>query len=221
MASDDELRNDDEDVTPPELYRLDMDGEWGLLELSGFGRQYVQVYSFYHVLTAAERGHELSLARLRWALHAFPWRGGWSSVDFFDALVRTVPRSHLPRLRRMRYSSPGFIEFTVGIIAAAGAVKALCSSYDSIHGSYRKTRKAALKEKLLRERVRMTELRRHEQELVLGMVAELRDELQMRQFERLLQELDADPLVELKVLLALCRRIKPLSQLQDDEKIQF
>ena len=44
MASDEDLCDEDEEVvTPPELYRLDMDGEWGLLELSGFGRQYVQV----------------------------------------------------------------------------------------------------------------------------------------------------------------------------------
>ena len=31
-------------------HQLDMDGEWGLLELSGFGRQYVQVYSMMYAL---------------------------------------------------------------------------------------------------------------------------------------------------------------------------
>ena len=110
MADDDDVYDDDDDHDPPQIYRLELDGDWGWWEFSGLGRQYVQVYSFYHVLIAADRGNEYCLDRLRWALRAFPWKGGWSSVDFFDALVRTVPRRHLPRIRRFEYSSPGFIE---------------------------------------------------------------------------------------------------------------
>ena len=221
MASDDELLDDDEEVEPPELYRLELDGDWGLWELSEFGRQYVQAYSFYHVLIAADRGNELCLYRLRWALHAFPWRGGWSSVDFFDALVRTVPRSHLPRVRRIQYSSPGFIEITVGIMAAAGAVKSISAAYNAIHESYRRTQRAAAEHKLLKIDVRKAELSLGKMELVDELVKELRDELKLQQFERLLRGLDTAPLAELKVYLALCRRIRPLSKLQDDDKIRF
>ena len=214
-------RDDGDSLPPPALYRLELDGEWGLLEFSGFGRQYVQSYALYHLLIAAERGDETSWHELRWALNAFPWRGGWSSVDFFDALVRIVPRTHLPRIRRIRYSSPGFIEITVGLILGAHALKAVIGTYDKLHDAYRKTQKAAKENKLLGIDVRRAELSLRQEELAAELAEELRDGLGMRQFEALLRSTDVKPLAELKIFLALCRRIRPLSNLQNDDSIRF
>ena len=39
-------------------HRLEIDGEWGLLELSGFGRQYVQVYSMLYALQCGAEGED-------------------------------------------------------------------------------------------------------------------------------------------------------------------
>ena len=71
-----------DDIPPPEPYRLHMDGEWDIPLLVRFGREYMQVYSFLYVLESAARGNEFQKARLRLALHAYPWKGGWRLISF-------------------------------------------------------------------------------------------------------------------------------------------
>ena len=223
MSSDDALNGFDEngDDRPPELYRLELGGEWGLWEFSGFGRQYVQSYSLYHALMAADQGDELSWYRLRGAISAYPWRGGWSSVDFFGNVISMVPRKHLPRIRRIQYASPGFIEITIGIILAAQAVKSVSKAYDKLHDSYVRTQRALRETKLMDMNVKKAELDVRQREMVMGLAESFRDDLEMRRFERLFRSMDIHPLAELKMFLALCRRIKPLSKLQKDDNIRF
>ena len=73
----------------PELevgrHRLNMDGKWDLLELSSFGRQYVQVYSILYALHFGADKDDPD-DRTHHAFRAFPWRGGWSAVGFYESL---------------------------------------------------------------------------------------------------------------------------------------
>ena len=205
------------------VYSLRLNGDWGLWELSGFGRQYVQTYSFFHVLTLANQGDEVFMDRLSWALRTSPWKGGWSAVDFFQALVNTVPRDRLPRIRRIQYSSPGFIEISLGIISVAYVIRACCKTYDQLHDSYHRTYKAAKKRQLLSLDVRKMELDVHKREIefVDQAVTELSAVLQLRPFEGLFRDLNTNRLALLKVLFALCRRIEPMAKLQDDDQVKF
>ena len=91
-------------------YGLRVDGGWGLLELSEFGRQYVQVYSVIHALAAEAEERGALENRLRRTLRAFPWRGGWSSVNFFKSLIDAVPDEYAPRIAKIEYASPGSID---------------------------------------------------------------------------------------------------------------
>ena len=211
----------DDRLPPPETYRLELDGEWDLWEFSGFGKHYVQCYSLFHLLIASTNGNEVSYKQLDWALHAFPWKGGWSTVDFFDSIVRFVPSVHKPRVRRIEYSSPGFIEISVGIIFASYAIRSACAAYDKLHDSYRKTQRAAKENKLLGIDIRKAELDLRQEQIVTELAEDLRKELAMKQFEHLFRSMKVDDLAQLRVMLALARRMQPLSKLQRDKNIHF
>ena len=91
---------DDFPQDAPGSRTLKVDGGWEFLELSNFGRQYVHIYSLIHALKAAAGTSGDHEKRLRWAFRAFPWRGGWSSVNFFQSLVDAVPNKHRPRIAK-------------------------------------------------------------------------------------------------------------------------
>ena len=117
-------------------YRLALDGEWGLLDLSGFGRQYVQSYSFFYALRFEESDE---IGRVANAFAAFPWRGGWSAVDFYESLTATVPRRHRPRIVAIEYASPGYIELGLSLSAAwvvSAIVRHICESINRINSTY-------------------------------------------------------------------------------------
>ena len=115
-------------------HRLQIDGDWELLELSGFGRHYVQVYSF---LYAFEYGikQEYPNDRTLHAFEALPWAGGWSAVNFYETLRVAVPSNLRPRVIAIRYASPGFIELAVAIAVALSIrkiVDQVCSSIETL-----------------------------------------------------------------------------------------
>ena len=221
MPSNDDSWRYDEHLSPPELYRLKLDGEWGLWEFVGFGRQYVQSYALYHVLIAADRGDQYSWYRLEWFINSFPWRGGWSTVDFFDAMIRTVPREHLPRIRRIQYSSPGYVELTVGFLLAARSISKACEVYDRIQSSYAKTQKTIRENKLADLDIRKKELSVRERELSVRLLERQIDTMGIGEFSSPLKSKEINPLAAVKMLLSLSRRIKALSRLRKDDNIEL
>lgn len=138
-------------------YRLHMDGDWGLFELSQFRRQYVQLYSFLYVLTYAPDPAQESPSphdyTVSYAFRAFPWRGGWSAVDFFGSLSRIVPTEHRPRIVAIQYSSPGFVDLAL-LLGAAFTLRKIvdhgCSIADRLHSTYTTFYEGAKQRKLLK-----------------------------------------------------------------------
>ena len=187
-----------DDIPPPEPYRLHMDGEWDIPLLVTFGREYMQVYSFLYVLESAARGNEFQKARLRLALHAYPWKGGWSAVDFFQYLVSTVPPQHRFRIRSIQYGSPGFIEILVGIILVAHAIKASVGAFretdSAYHERYKHLRKRSMWKMDAREA--SSTLTRGELAEVEEITRGLSEELRLQDYDELFRELDVSPVVK-------------------------
>ena len=253
-------------------HQLEMDGEWGLLELSGFGRQYVQVYSMMYALHFGVEEEEPE-ERTVHAFGAFPWTGGWSAVDFYDSLRIAVPADHRPRIVAMEYASPGYIELAV-IAAVALNIRRIvdhvCSIIERANDTYSRLYKAAMKRKLLRvdasgvsleqvcsstsaeqRRCRPQSPRKsgvfttrwpHEASVktFLGHTtrrAQLkleRDELEFAEeaTQRLaatmgfdlmgeLERLTENPLVRMKILFSLYRRVRDLARIQRSKRIRF
>lgn len=117
--------------------RLPLDGAWSLLELSGFGRQYVQSYSFFHAIRFGADGEMEGM--VEYAFRGFPWRGGWSTVDFYEVLQSIVPEDERCRVVAIEYASPGYIDLGVVLSAAvaiSGIVRHICKSIDRANATY-------------------------------------------------------------------------------------
>ena len=210
-----------DDIPPPEPYRLRMDGEWDFVRLSTFPRQYMQVYSFFYVLESAARGDEFHKARLGWALQAFPWRGGWSSVDFFQYLVNSVPRQHRFRIRSIQYGSPGFMEILVGFAAVAVSIKTLVSTVREIDTTYHKWRERLRKRRMWKMDARDASpaLSREDVAELTEAIRELTIVLRLEDYDDLFRDLN--PVLRVKILLALGKRLHRLAEHQTGDHIQY
>ena len=208
-------------------YRLRVYGGWGLLELSDFGRQYVQVYSLIHALEAEAEDGGASENLLQWALRAHPWRGGWSAVNFFKSLIAAVPGNYAPRIAKIEYASPGSIELLLAVGAAQRTrliVNAVCSnSLERVNATYDRLHKEAKGQQLLTKNAKHEEAFKPRESAFAARAAdELIHLMGMEGYVHQLKRLARNnPISLMKVIFALYRRVRVLAELQDEGKIRF
>ncbi len=91
----------------PKRYGIAIGGDWFFGDLDRFSRAYAGLYGFFYCtkprLVSSIRG------RLSRALRA-PWKGGFSRVNLFEGLARSVPSFHDLQIRKIQYASPGTVE---------------------------------------------------------------------------------------------------------------
>ena len=204
--------------------QLELDGRWSLEELSDVTKNYIHLYGFAYSLMP-----ELSSARraeIDYIYGKFPWKGGYSTVNFFNQLFHQIPRERRPEVQRIQYASPGFIELSLLLLAAstvAGIVKAVCSSINAAHDTYRNIQRGAVEHKLSQINLAKEELdlknrqiefcEKSSKELVklFGLSPE---------HESLIdQRTQNNPVMKLKILLSVFRRVAPLADKQAEGKL--
>ncbi|MBZ9862170.1 hypothetical protein [Mesorhizobium sp. CA12] len=204
-------------------YSISIDGRWSLEDLYKFPRAYEQVYfAMEAVLPSEIPGEEQRIFR---AFRAYPWRGGYSAVNFYNQLKYATPPHRRPTVASIRYSSPGWIELIVNqplayhvgviIMAVAGGIKYCNSVYHRIYTDMQNRQLLRMEVELKRVSVTAEELK---------IVAESADEM-----ARLvgLPSADAlhartgDPLISLKILFSIFRRVRLLAEYKDNGKADF
>jgi len=200
-----------------------LDERWKLEDFTILTKEYMQLYGFYHALRVLEQD---GLSKLEF--ERMPWLGGGSVLGFFSILGKLVPPENKPEVKQIQYASPGFIELTlivevakdIGIIVTAlsGTIGSVAATYHVIHSQYHKRKLTQLK-------IRDLEAKqlREEIEFVKRSVLELRTQfgLTSSQVQGLHRLSKGDELVQLKMLLALYRRAKPIAELQTNNKADF
>lgn len=91
----------------PELYDLKLDGDWYLEELMRLPKTYSQLYSFVYTLKNMMRVSVSSNASKIFS--NYPWKGGFSTVNFYKDLDAVIPSFHEPKVESIHYASPGQI----------------------------------------------------------------------------------------------------------------
>lgn len=205
---------------------LRLDGRWGLEELSDTAKDYIQLYGFAYSLDP-----DLPIARrdeVDYIYGKFPWRGGYSTVNFFNQLFHKIPPRLRPEVQRIQYASPGFIELTEIVLVAgtvAALVKAVCSSINSAHDTYRKIQKASVDHKLSK-----IDLASKELELTQKQIAFCENSsksivklfgLTDTQEQLIDQRVQGNPVMKLKMLLSVYRRVHPLAKKQSEGKLKI
>lgn len=205
--------------------KLLLDGRWSLEELSEATKDYTQLYGFAYSLLP-----DLPLARrdeIDYIYGKFPWKGGYSTVNFFNQLFHKIPTKLRPEVERIQYASPGFIELSELLLVAltvAGFVKAVCIAINTAHDTYRKIQKGSVdlelsKVNLAKEKLDLTqrqiafcESSSKELVKVFGLT-EAQEQL-------INQRVQGNPAMKLKILLSVFRRVEPLAKKQSEGKIE-
>lgn len=91
----------------PTRYSVPIGGDWFVGDLDRFSRAYAGLYGFFYC--TKPRLVASIQSKLSRALRA-PWEGGFSRVNLFDSLAKTVPSFHDMKIRRIEYASPGQLE---------------------------------------------------------------------------------------------------------------
>lgn len=89
-------------------YSLLVENEWSIPDLGRFPNVFTKLYSFIYGMK------ELHVPGLR----SFPWRGGFSSLHFFNWMENQIPFEDKVQLSAIQYASPGFVRFKLKIDTA-------------------------------------------------------------------------------------------------------
>lgn len=107
----------------PVSFDIPIDGNWFFADLNKFSKIYSQLYAFFYC--TKPRFVKNIGERVRSNLSA-PWMGGYSRVNLFEALKKSVPSLHDLEIKSIQYASPGQIKIealnSVGE-SVAGVVK--------------------------------------------------------------------------------------------------
>jgi hypothetical protein len=212
----------------PTKTKLRLDGRWNLEELSEATKDYTQLYGFAYSLLP-----DLPTARreeIDYIYGKFPWRGGYSTVNFFNQLFHKIPPKLRPEVERIQYASPGFIELSELLVVAgsvAAIVKAVCSSINNAHETYRNIQKGAAEHKLSEINLTKEELDLAQRQITF---CENSSKSLVKIFglteaqEKLLNQKvqgQGSEIMKLKILLSVFRRVYPLAEKQAEEKIKI
>jgi hypothetical protein len=224
------------------LHRIQIDGDWGLEELSEMFWSYTQVYAFLwrfsgKVKRQADTGviveqigigiyRSTGKGKPRPAYADYPFLGGHSSVNFFRKVVGELSIASRPRIIEMQYASPGFVELALIGTAALNVrriVRNILGAFEEVELLYHRIYSRFHERKLMKISARREELALENEDL--KMVREsCKDYGRLtgteKEVEVLLEE-TRNPFASLKILTAFHRRIRLLAATQKDGKAKF
>ena len=159
------------------------------------------------------------------SLQYYPWRGGYSAVNFYEALRHRVPKEDRPAIQSIRYESPGWIELGLVVAVALNIkyiIKALTTGAKEINSTYHEIYKGMQDRKLtdLDIKRKEIELSRDQRQFARESAEELAQQMHFGGMEQL-AELTDNEVVALKILLSIYRRSRDLSKIEEQGRIRF
>jgi hypothetical protein len=202
--------------------RVLIDGRWGLPDMRRFASLFGNAYSFLYSLRPKD-GHVEQ--RTRALFGKYPWRGGFSAVNFFDQLENLVPRVSRPQIDKMQKASPGFIDFRLdGSISdqVIALVTQINVKNNAPSEAYRTTRQFLKERSWLGNSAAdirlsdgdLSDLNQHVEFMATSLHLEMHIDYIMSLAQR-------DPLAAVKILLSLFRKVKELADYLATGKAQF
>jgi hypothetical protein len=205
---------------------ISIDGRWDMQDLAQFPNKYADTYAFLFAVTRdaspAQASHKQEpLAEL---FQRYPWRGGYSSVSFYNDLYRAIPRRQRLKIMEIKYASPGFIR----IEASAALTTQIRELVASLNGNW-KANKEAYRE--LHDGLSQRDflgVSRYEINASPGDKAfadracrKLSAAMRFEHLQRVCVLCDGDWISTAKILLSFYRRVEELSAFYDSGKVSF
>lgn len=197
-----------------------LDKRWELRDFSIVTKEYVQLYSFFYVLSRVETEEYLEVD-----FSTYPWGGGFSVVNFFQKSYGLTKKEDRLQITKLKYASPGLIELSgaIGIAAdVAALVGTLCGSLFTINKTVDSIISSYHKRKLGKIQVQEAEskLKRDDITFIQNSIKQLSSDFKLTapQIEAVKKITNNNELVQLKILLALYRRAEPIVEQQESGK---
>ena len=199
-----------------------MAGRWDILDLYSLPHRYAEVYSFLYALEFSNGAEPYGFREI---FQRYPWRGGYSAVNFYDDLYQAIPSAERPTIKQIRYASPGFIDVVLYLsigLAIGRMVVRFAKQFEEIEEIYHRAYKHLQERRLLSLDVKEKErkLEKDEIKLIRESYHSLADALGFKKTNAL-QKLCADDLGAIKTLFAFYRRLRELARFQLDGKVKF
>ena len=204
------------------LHKIHIEGRWEIRDLYLFPHRYAEIYSFLFALSVADGAESNPFAD---AFCRYPWKGGYSAVNFYDELYAAIPTESRPQIKRIEYASPGFIELGAVLLLVTQIDRVLTTAfkswdkidriYDGIQKRMRKRRLAGIN---LKDRER--KLEEDDLKFCIEKCKELSEALGLEN-PAALNKLTGDPLASLKILMAFYRRLRELVSFVEAGKVKI
>jgi hypothetical protein len=203
-------------------YEIFLNNELDLEELKALPHKFSQAYALLYCLDDARSSNVPSVKN---AFNAYPWRGGFSRMHFYNHLKQIVPAEVRGAVRSMHYASPGWIELEIDKPTGLG-IGSLVELYiiylDEILDLVK-----TVEAEMTRRKLRSADIKG-----TIDGVSAVDLQFCAASFEEItrlwgftqaknIQKLATNELAALKILLSFQRRIHSLAKLQISEKARF
>lgn len=208
-----------------ENYKILMDGEWSLEDLYILPRTYIDVYSFMYSFLRPIETFDDPDDRLVITYSAHPWKGGFSSLNFYNNLKYIVAPKERPSVIAIQYASPGWLELGVVIVVATQIkkiVSCFVSSASELNSLYKEIYDGMHERKMMKLEAKRESLKLSKEQLEFAV--ESADNLsRLMGFENIDQvnKLTKNPLATLKILLSFYRKIRVLAEFDKSGKTKL
>lgn len=206
-----------------DTYKIDIDGNWTLVDLYEFPHTYSQVFaltfSLYNWADIDDEKRKMTFA-------SHPWRGGYSAVNFYQYLQQNIPRQSRLKLISLKYGSPGWIELGTDLGMGLGVtllirnfIATFVRSASQLNSLYHEIYKGLQDRKLLRLEVKRAQLglQKEEMKFVETSAKQLAEMMGFKNLQQI-NALTGNPLATLKILLSFYRRVKKLAEYEKNGK---
>lgn len=207
---------------PRDAYRVVLpdSGDWSLQDLYHFPHAYEQCYAFVYCLDTEQPARRAE--SIDEAFRRYPWKGGYSYVNFYSVLHARIPPKSRPRVRSIHKASPGWIDLALNIdvaIQLAKSVAIIAGSGTAAVAAYSKAWKLLANLRAEREKalVREAQAKRDQVKAVRATCEELAKSMGFKSLSDL-HKRTGDPEVSLKLLTAHYRRMRTLLEYQSKSK---
>jgi hypothetical protein len=205
------------------LYKITLDADWSLKDFYELPHVFAQVYALNCAFLLARSADDSE--QLVYGFSSYPWRGGYSAVNFYNALGNQIPLRLRPKVKSIQYASPGWIALSLLVPAALGigkVIDAFVKSAGGVNALYTDIYKGMQDRKLMRLDVKQKELELAEAQLnfVVKSSQLLAEGLDFENLDEL-NEATENPLATLKILLSYYRRVRTLAEYSIKGKAKF
>lgn len=200
---------------------IHIDGRWDTRDLAALPDLFTDSYSFLYALKSNELNRNSVTEDM---FNKYPWRGGFSTVGFYNGLYAQIPRKHRLSIQGISYHSPGEITLSAVDLLADQIKKSVSVFIDDrkeINLLYRELYDGMSLRELLGRSTDEVDADALDFAFVEKATRNLANKMQFIMLDQLLVMTESNWLICAKILMSYCRRLKSLSDFFDSGKASF